>query len=51
MAAAGMALRMDWAVLGSDGGVLVIFGGQDAHAAANEWGRRGYRIVPMGQPA
>jgi hypothetical protein len=45
MTAADVEIRTEWAVLGTDGKVVVIFSGTDAYVAAREWELRGYTIV------
>ncbi|HEX2039007.1 MAG TPA: hypothetical protein VHF47_04645 [Acidimicrobiales bacterium] len=36
-----------WAVLDRNGGVVVLFGGQEAEAEARDWRGRGYRIAQL----
>jgi len=51
MATAEVQIRTEWAVLGADGQIVVIFGGTDAYAAAREWELRGYKIVATRNPS
>ena len=51
MTAAGVQIRTEWAVLGADGKVVVIFAGTDAYSAAREWELRGYKIVASRNPS
>ena len=51
MTTAAAGVRMDWAVFGKDGKVLMILSGMDAEMAAHEWEQRGHAVRLMRQPA